>query len=65
MEDREQTFLILYLPKEIFESREYQRKVINKTYRYQLDLIDLNPNSPDLGQVVVSESEDIIKMVNK
>ncbi|MEK9773560.1 MAG: hypothetical protein VW576_08330 [Opitutae bacterium] len=53
------------LTQEIFESREYQRRVINKTYRYQLQLVDLNPNSPNLGQVVVSESEDIIKMVNK
>ena len=53
------------LTQQIFESREYQHKVINKTYRYILELVDLNPNSPSLGQVVVSESEDIIKMVNK
>ena len=53
------------LTQQIFEAREYQRKVINKTYRYQLDLIDLNPDSSKLGQVVVSESVDIIKMVNK
>ena len=53
------------LTQQIFESREYQRKVINKTYRYQIDLIDLNPDSSELGQVVVSESVDIIKMVNK
>ncbi len=53
------------LTQQIFESREYQKKVINKTYRYILELVDLNPNSPSLGQVVVSESEDIIKMVRK
>lgn len=53
------------LTQQIFESREYQSKVINKTYRYILELVDLNPNSPKLGQVVVSESEDIIKMVRK
>lgn len=53
------------LTQQIFESREYQSKVINKTYRYILELVDLNPNSSSLGQVVVSESEDIIKMVNK
>ncbi len=53
------------LTQQIFESREYQPRVINKTYRYILELVDLNPNSASLGQVVVSESEDIIKMVNK
>lgn len=53
------------LTQQIFESREYQPRVINKTYRYILELVDLNPNSPSLGQVVVSESEDIIKMVRK
>lgn len=53
------------LTQQIFESREYQPRVINKTYRYMLELVDLNPNSASLGQVVVSESEDIIKMVNK
>jgi hypothetical protein len=53
------------LTQQIFESREYQPRVINKTYRYILELVDLNPNSPNLGQVVVSESEDIIKMVRK
>ena len=53
------------LTQQIFESREYQSKVINKTYRYILELVDLNPNSSSLGQVVVSESEDIIKMVRK
>jgi hypothetical protein len=53
------------LTQQIFESREYQKKVINKTYRYILELVDLNPNSPSLGQVVVLESEDIIKMVRK
>ena len=53
------------LTQQIFESREYQSKVINKTYRYILELVDLIPNSSSLGQVVVSESEDIIKMVHK
>lgn len=53
------------LTQQIFESREYQPKVINKTYMYNLELVDLNPNSQSLGQVVVSESENIIKMVRK
>ena len=53
------------LTQQIFESREFQKKVINKTYRYILELVDLNPNSPSLGQVVVSETADIIKMVRR
>ena len=49
------------LTQQIFESREYQPRVINKTYRYILELVDLNPNSSSLGQVVVSERKTLSK----
>ena len=36
-----------------------------KTYTYILELVDLRPDSPSLGSVVVSETETIVKQVKK
>ena len=53
------------LTQKIFENREYQPRVIFKTYTYILELVDLRPDSPSLGSVVVSETETIVKQVKK
>lgn len=53
------------LTQEIEELREYQKKVLNKTYVYTIKLVDLRPVSPTLGNVIVFESEDIVKMVRR
>ena len=53
------------LIQKIFENREYQPRVIFKTYTYILELVDLRPQSTSLGAVVVSETETIVKQVRK
>jgi len=53
------------LTQKIFENREYQPRVIFKTYTYILELVDLRLDSPSLGSVVVSETETIVKQVKK
>jgi hypothetical protein len=53
------------LTQKIYENREYQPKVIFKTYTYILELVDLKPESSNLGSVVVSETETIVKQVKK
>ncbi len=53
------------LTQKIFENREYQSRFIFKTYTYILELVDLRPDSPSLGSVVVSETETIVKQVKK
>ena len=53
------------LTQKIYENREYQPRVIFKTYTYILELVDLRPDSPSLGSVVVSETETIVKQVKK
>lgn len=53
------------LTQKIYENREYQPKVIFKTYTYILELVDLRPDSTSLGSVVVSETETIVKQVKK
>ena len=53
------------LTQKIYENREYQPKVIFKTYTYILELVDLRPDSTSLGSVVVSETETIVKQVRK
>ena len=53
------------LTQKIFENREYQSRVIFKTYTYILELVDLRPDSQSLGSVVVSETETIVKQVKK
>ena len=53
------------LTQKIYENREYQPRVIFKTYTYILELIDLRPDSSSLGSVVVSETETIVKQVKK
>ena len=51
------------LIQKIFENREFQPRVIFKTYTYILELVDLRPQSSSLGTVVVSETETIVKQV--
>ena len=53
------------LTQKTYENREYQPKVIFKTYTYILELEDLRPDSLSLGSVVVSETETIVKQVKK
>jgi hypothetical protein len=53
------------LTQKIYENREYQNKVIFKTYTYILELVDLRSGSTSIGDVVVSETENIIKQVRK
>ena len=53
------------LTQKIFENREYQNRVIFKTYTYILELVDLRSASSSIGDVVVSETENIIKQVRK
>jgi hypothetical protein len=53
------------LTQKIYENREYQPRVIFKTYTYILELVDLKPDSSSLGSVVVSETETIVKQVKK
>jgi hypothetical protein len=53
------------LTQKIYENREYQPKVIFKTYTYILELVDLRTDSSSLGSVVVSETETIVKQVRK
>ena len=53
------------LTQKIYENREYQSRVIFKTYTYILELVDLRSGSSSIGDVVVSETENIIKQVRK
>ena len=53
------------LTQKIYENREYQPRVIFKTYTYILELVDLRQDSRNLGDVVVSETETIVKQVRK
>tara|TARA_B110000003_G_scaffold269497_1_gene300606 strand:- start:1426 stop:2004 length:579 start_codon:yes stop_codon:yes gene_type:complete len=49
----------------IEEYREYQKKVLVKTYDYEIKLVDLRTDSPTLGNDLVFESESIVKMVRR
>ena len=43
--------------------RRYEGKYLIKTYAYTLKLIDITPNSPNLGLEVLAENSRIIKQV--